>query len=169
MRALINQRSRREANSRSGGGAAQVEQSVGVTTISKPCHLDWLSSDGRTELDNVSPWAIVAVAVMWCIGVVARGVVGRMVGSLQLAVDLLLGEFVPSWCGFGGPLWARWSWGPGLLCLWELRFRHDPGLAQPRCKCWGCLSVSTPGGKGTSSWVQGLVAPMGYRHLDLGV
>ncbi|MED6240567.1 hypothetical protein ATANTOWER_023387 [Ataeniobius toweri] len=45
-------------------------------------HLNRLSSDGGTELVNVSPWAIIAVAVMWC---------------LPLAGELLPGEFAP--CG----------------------------------------------------------------------
>ncbi|MED6293771.1 hypothetical protein CHARACLAT_014044, partial [Characodon lateralis] len=52
--------------------------------------------------------------------------------------------------------------GPGSL-------RHQHRLAQPRFRCWGDLPVSTPGGMGTTSWVRGLFAPMGYQHLDLGV
>ncbi|MED6236614.1 hypothetical protein ATANTOWER_011711 [Ataeniobius toweri] len=41
----------------------------------------------------------------------------------------------------------------------------SPGSGQYR----RCLPASAPGGKGTTSWVRGLVAPRGYRHLDLGV
>ncbi|MEQ2227551.1 hypothetical protein ILYODFUR_038767 [Ilyodon furcidens] len=36
-------------------------------------------------------------------------------------------------------------------------------------RCRRCLPVYAPGGKGTTSWVRGLVAPRGYRRLDLGV
>ncbi|MEQ2287133.1 hypothetical protein AMECASPLE_009384 [Ameca splendens] len=85
-------------------------------------HLDWLSGDGRPELDYVSPCAIFAVAVMWCVCVV----VGDLVGdagpwSLLLARDLLLGEFVPSWCGRGfrcgrGAWWCL----PCCACGWGL-------------------------------------------------
>ncbi|MEQ2168698.1 hypothetical protein GOODEAATRI_017499 [Goodea atripinnis] len=39
-------------------------------------YLNRLSSDGRAELDNVSPWAIIAVVVMWCVCVIAGGVWG---------------------------------------------------------------------------------------------
>ncbi|MEQ2257323.1 hypothetical protein ILYODFUR_033674 [Ilyodon furcidens] len=60
-------------------------------------HLDRLSGDGRAELDNVSPWAIVAVAVRWCVCVAVEGVAGP--GCLSLAGALLLGKFVPSGCG----------------------------------------------------------------------
>ncbi|MEQ2307176.1 hypothetical protein AMECASPLE_015592, partial [Ameca splendens] len=41
----------------------------------------------------------------------------------------------------------------------------SPGSGQYR----QCLPASAPGGKGTTSWVRGLVAPRGYRRLDLGV
>ncbi|MEQ2196600.1 hypothetical protein XENOCAPTIV_005035 [Xenoophorus captivus] len=66
-------------------------------------HLDRLSGNGRAELDNVSPWAIVVVVVLWCVCVVAGGVVGDGgPRDLLLARDPLPGEFVPSWCGVGG-------------------------------------------------------------------
>ncbi|MED6243839.1 hypothetical protein ATANTOWER_028071 [Ataeniobius toweri] len=49
----------------------------------------------------------------------------------------------------------------------SLRFRHQPRLVQPRFRCWGGLPVSTPGWKGTTSWVRGLVAPVGNQHLGV--
>ncbi|MEQ2249649.1 hypothetical protein ILYODFUR_031506 [Ilyodon furcidens] len=64
--------------------------------------------------------------------------------------------------GAAGGMCLAWSGsGPG-----SLRFRHEPRLAQTRVWCWDSLLVS-PGGKGTSSWIRGLVVSMGYQHLDL--
>ncbi|MEQ2246964.1 hypothetical protein ILYODFUR_004450 [Ilyodon furcidens] len=58
------------------------------------------------------------------------------------------------------------GWGGGSESgAGSLRFRYQPRLAQPRFRCWGSQPVSTPGGKGTTSWVQGLVAPMRYQRM----
>ncbi|MEQ2253889.1 hypothetical protein ILYODFUR_037162, partial [Ilyodon furcidens] len=63
------------------------------------------------------------------------------------------------------PLWMRMDvvgdWGQDGVSVCRpgsLRFR-----SQPRFGWWGGLPVSTHGGKGTTSWVRGVVAPMGYR------
>ncbi|MEQ2179918.1 hypothetical protein GOODEAATRI_030232 [Goodea atripinnis] len=70
-----------------------------------------------------------------------------------------------------------WGCARVLFCTWPpFRMRmgvvgdwHEHGLARTRFSCKGGLPVSAPAGNGTTSWVQGLVVPMGYRHLDLGV
>ncbi|KAK5622488.1 hypothetical protein CRENBAI_002786 [Crenichthys baileyi] len=39
-------------------------------------------------------------------------------------------------------------------------------LKKETARVWACLPVSAPGGKGTTSWVRGLVAPRGCRCTD---
>ncbi|MED6268886.1 hypothetical protein CHARACLAT_027273 [Characodon lateralis] len=66
-------------------------------------HLDQLSGDGRAELDDVSPLAIVATAVMWCVCVVVGGVVR---------------DDGPECLPLAGDLWDSVVWGPCLaICV----------------------------------------------------
>ncbi|MEQ2198453.1 hypothetical protein XENOCAPTIV_013116 [Xenoophorus captivus] len=60
--------------------------------------LNQLSSDGGAELVNVSPWAVIAVAVMWCVCLVLVWGRGFLCEHGAPAV-ILLGS-----CSVAGPL-----------------------------------------------------------------
>ncbi|MED6240873.1 hypothetical protein ATANTOWER_029973 [Ataeniobius toweri] len=107
--------------------------------------------DGRAELDNVSPWAIIAVVVMWCVCVVAGAVVGDAgPGCLTLAQDLLPGEFVLSWCGVGGSVVGAVLCG---VCFVAPVARGWGDVARVPCRMRMGLSLQLPGA--SAMWLLG--------------